>query len=71
MAKLRLDLDALEVESFEIGSAGPRAPGTVWANQNADDRAKDAADNARTAATCFGISCQPSYCESCDTCKDC
>ena len=71
MAKLKLNLEALEVESFEIVSAGPHPPGTVRANQDADDRAKDAADNARSAATCFGRSCQPSHCDSCDTCKDC
>ncbi|HEX8692828.1 MAG TPA: hypothetical protein VF746_10435 [Longimicrobium sp.] len=71
MAKLRLDLDALKVESFEALCEGPHVLGTVRANQDAGDRAGDAADAARDAATCFGISCQPSYCESCDTCEDC
>ncbi|HEX8692825.1 MAG TPA: hypothetical protein VF746_10420 [Longimicrobium sp.] len=67
MAKLRLDLDALEVESFEALCEGLHVPGTVKANQDAGDRAGDAADDARDAAT-YTPSCGKTACATCYTC---
>ncbi|HEX8692829.1 MAG TPA: hypothetical protein VF746_10440 [Longimicrobium sp.] len=70
MAKLRLDLDALKVESFEALCEGLHVPGTVRANQDAGDRAGDAADAARDAATNAGPTCAPSNCSACGTCYE-
>jgi hypothetical protein len=62
MEKLRLQLNALHVDSFEIPSAEWRSVGTVRAHQGATDAAGDAADKAKAAATAA------SNCPTCDTC---
>ena len=64
MHKLRLDIDALAVESYATDDHARWADvGTVKAHQDAADAADDAADDARRAAT------NPSECPTCDTCQ--
>jgi hypothetical protein len=62
MHKLRLDIDALAVDSFEIDQTLWAEAGTVRAHQDAGDAAGKAAEDARRAATAA------SNCATCDTC---
>ena len=79
MRKLRLALEALEVESFAIGSE-PEKPGTIYAHisnrcsypvYNTDW----CGDPDDTVATCDGSTCMPTMCGqlTCgyNTCGEC
>src|SRR3954471_21141857 len=68
MRKLKLEIDALRVESFD--TAGSRvAPGTVRAHADAMDEAIEITTPQTQQASCFGtckISCLGSCALSCD-----
>ena len=54
MRKLKLDLDAISVESFEASAAERAAPGTVRAH---DDEAARAAVKTIPVSNCFFSAC--------------
>lgn len=63
MKKLRLELDALRVESFEAQAAGPDAAGTVQAHE-----ASQPVNTCGCADTSIKIPC---FCSERQTCWDC
>jgi hypothetical protein len=68
MRKLRLEVDALEVESFALGTE-PKKQGTIYAHIS--DRCGDPSNNG----TCDGNTCLPTLCGqlTCayNTCGEC
>jgi hypothetical protein len=62
MRKLSLDLDHLQVQSFDTMPAAPGARGAVLARQG----------ETYDEIACAGPTCAPcATCESCDTCDAC
>jgi hypothetical protein len=62
MNKLRLNLDALEVTTFDVVSAGARGAGTVQGHSHTEDPYCTHTENEY---------CTPRTCTECETCLSC